>query len=389
MRRLQIFWVVMLLMGSAKLTAQTTFYEETPNLKGTVAICAYESATLFGLPGRAGDALGTVLFGEELVHLGREATVKGEGPAYLLVKTSGGLQGWVRSSTIVSEAGLVVVLEKAPIYGRPSTLAAATNDVFEAGEIAILSDFRDNWVQLISEGKSKMGWVRGYDILSVNRNDIEIASNIRLALNRPDPSNQRQELRKITSSRSEISPQMRSIVDQRIRMTYGEPAEPTYASQQRPDYGSTTDNYPPDQFFPNGEDDFADDLSIESLNVQRAPDYNPVYRPEIGAYQEQEVVDMTTGQTFMRVRQTGTIQAVKAKNPKTIYYAYHKSLPVGTQILLEIPSHPGKFVPLTVVAALRDDNPNLIGLGAEVIRKVYGVDQAAEVPFATIVYRRM
>lgn len=393
MKQLHIFWVLSLLILGPFLLGQTTFYENTPDQKGSVAICAFDQTSMYNLPGRKGDVITDVLFGEELTHLGREATVKGEGPAYLLVETNGGAKGWISSGMVVRRGGLVVVLDRAPIYLRPSTSAAATNTFFEAGEMAILTDFSNNWIQLIGEDKNKEGWIQGYDRLSVNKNDLEVAGNIRVALFEKDEVNQREKLRRILSTRSEITPIMRSAVESRIQQTYPQGSGGNFGGtdyyDSNPSY--TSDGYLPDQYqyYPGGEDAFAEsNLNLAELGVSEVDLNNPVYRPNTSNYIEQEVVDATTGQSYLRVRQSGGIQPVKAKNPKTIYYAYHKSLPVGSEILLEIPSHPGKFVPLTVIAPLRPDNPNLVGLGAEVIQKVYGVEQASEVPYATIVFKK-
>ncbi|MEL6132942.1 MAG: hypothetical protein AAFR59_06215, partial [Bacteroidota bacterium] len=105
-------------------------------------------------------------------------------------------------------------------------------------------------------------------------------------------------------------------------------------------------------------------------------------------YEIQNYIDLETNETVQIVRETGTIQPVKAKNPPNIYYAYHKTLPKGTKIRLEVPGASGKYkwVELTVIDRLRSDNPNVVGLGKEVIQKVFKESQAKNVAAATILY---
>ena len=58
---------------------------------------------------------------------------------------------------------------------------------------------------------------------------------------------------------------------------------------------------------------------------------------------------------------------------------------VGESILLEVPGT-GSFVQLEVIAKLRGDNPNVVGLGGEVIKKVFGQTTAKAIGRATIIY---
>lgn len=103
------------------------------------------------------------------------------------------------------------------------------------------------------------------------------------------------------------------------------------------------------------------------------------------AYQEREVVDMASGQAYIRVRETGTIQPVKAKKPASEYYAYHKSLPIGSKVLMAVPGTQ-MFIELEIIARLRSDNPHMIGLGGETIKAVFGEIAAKDVGSVSIEY---
>jgi len=114
--------------------------------------------------------------------------------------------------------------------------------------------------------------------------------------------------------------------------------------------------------------------------LQRVPNQPGVYT--------QQVYDANNDEYFTLVIERGGVQPVKASNPDDIYYVYHKTVPKGNRILLEVPGATGdaRYLPLTVVARLRANNPNVVGLGPEVIRKVFGVERASEIPMVTISY---
>ena len=57
------------------------FYQDTPVEE--TSICAYSSALMYESPGRNAPKIGTVLFTEELEHLGQEAFVRGENRNYV------------------------------------------------------------------------------------------------------------------------------------------------------------------------------------------------------------------------------------------------------------------------------------------------------------------
>ncbi|MEL6673751.1 MAG: hypothetical protein AAFR61_16215 [Bacteroidota bacterium] len=378
------------------------YYEDTePNL---TSMCVEDNVMLREWPGEQARSLARVYFTEQVSHLGRAAFVRRENQNYLWVRTSDNAEGWIKETALIKGGGSVVLLADAPVYFKLNTPQSVTGKIFRAGEIAILSDFRDNWVKLTGKGGLKEGWIQGYDALSVEEVDLEAASLFTEALDIVDMDRRRSRLQSIRDGRSYLSPEMRDIVDRAIQDTY---RGDSFAS------GGGNVSFPDDDpfFSPDGEDTFSEyDPNVGPPSNNPQPGYNPGYVPPRGNtnpnynpnyppaynnpgnntpynpnYSEREVVDMQTGASYLRVTERGSIQPVKAKNPPSIYYAYHKTLPKGAKVLLEVPGT-GSFVQLEVIAKLKSTNKNMIGLGQEVIKAVYGVTTAKEAPAAVISY---
>ncbi|MEZ4776981.1 MAG: hypothetical protein R3D00_27650 [Bacteroidia bacterium] len=378
----QIFTSLLIVLFSLTGFSQDgIFYENT--YAGETSICAWKSTLLLESPGRGSRQVGTVLFTEELQHLGKEAFVRGENHNYIWVKTKDGNTGWVEESFVVRNGGVVVIMESAVIYDKPATLSSRTNSFFGAGEIAILSDFREGWIRLTSQYKERNGWIEGYNRISVEDADIETASLLANAMENRNASDRRSALRKISETRGRISPGMAAILDAAINGTYAttltspgqvpatQPAatQPAATPQARP--LNTPDPWQ------GGEDVFVDDGTTGGPNVTRDNSQTGLVI--------KEVIDMQTGRSYQRVYETGSIQPVVNKKAKNIYYAYHKTLPIGSMVLLQVPGT-DYTIQLEIIARLRENNPNVIGLGPEVIEKVFGVSQAKNAPAATISY---
>lgn len=368
--------LLVLLFALSGFSQDGIFYENT--YAGETSICAWKSTFLLENPGRGSQQVGTILFTEELEHLGKEAFVRGENHNYVWVKTRDGNTGWIEESFIVRNGGVVVIMESAVIYDKPATLSSRTNSFFGAGEIAILSDFREGWIRLTSQYRERTGWIEGYNRISVEDADIETASLLAVAMENRNLNDRRAQLRKISETRGRISPGMAAILDASINGTYATPATsaPTVSRPVSTQPVKPATNTPDP--WQGGEDVFVDDGTTGSPSVAR--DNSQTQGMVI-----KEVIDMQTGRSYQRVYETGAIQPVVNKKAKNIYYAYHKTLPIGSMVLLQVPGT-DYTVQLEIIARLRENNPNVIGLGPEVIEKVFGVNQAKNAPAATISY---
>ena len=383
-KRTSVLFIGFLALYSFTFAQKRVIYDDYAP-KGDFSVCAWDRAQLYADPGNSSDVISTIHFSEEVMHLGREAFVRGgENSNYIWVETEDGRKGWINDEYFVSGGGNVVLLKNSSIFEKPSTPNSISKRSFVAGDLAILTEFANGWVKLTGKEKKKMGWVQGYDAISTEDYDIETASLIDQALAERNVEDRRAELRRIRDGRSFLSPQMREVIDIRLEQTYrsNRPSRNNDIDDDRDYYVDEGD------YFPGGEDDIA---GTGDMGRDRGQDFDDNSSPldrlnRDGSYiTEREVIDANTGESYIRVTETGTIQPVKAKKPRTIYYAYHKSLPVGSTVLLEVPGTK-KFVKLEIIAPLKSSNKHMIGLGSEVIKAVYGETQAKNVPSATISY---
>ncbi|MDX1906400.1 MAG: SH3 domain-containing protein [Bacteroidia bacterium] len=358
--------------------SQTGVYYETTQA-GETSICAFQSVILYAAPGQNSSRAGTVLYSELLEHLGQEAFVRNENSNYLYVRNREGRNGWINESYIIRNGGAVVLLRDSRIYGKPATATSATTQLFKAGEILILSDFQNNWSYVTGVQKEKSGWIEGYENLSVEASDLEIAATYNRAMAITDLNMRRTELQRIGNMRGFMGSEMARIVKASLEQTYAQRPQPTPAEAYL------------NNIQPGGEDLNASHISqlssaansrIQPTAAAATPAQPAVITPTTSL---EEVFNPSTGVYYYRVTETGAVQPVKAQKPKNIYYAYHKSLPIGTKVLLEIPGKRG-YVELEVIARLKDNNPSVVGLGPEVMRDVFGVTQASEIVTATILY---
>lgn len=381
--------------------AQPGVYYETVE-PGAFFICAWETVRVHEYPNLGSPNVGSIVYTEEVRHNGREAFVRSENRNYLYVETEDGTQGWVNEAFLVQGGGAVVILDNAAIFSKPNTNTSITNQQFTGGEIVVLSEFRDGWVRLTGKKKEKEGWVQGYDKLSAEHFDIEAATLLASALAIENADDRMRELRELRSGRSYLSPEMQIVIDRSIASASA-PA-PTYNNQNNQPYNGPvyyddpSTSQPAQQqsstpYYATGEDAFSNTSTATSPTRSQNNQNNsaPIMRPTTApagnpyAYQEREVVDMASGQAYIRVRETGTIQPVKAKKPASEYYAYHKSLPIGSKVLMAVPGTQ-MFIELEIIARLRSDNPHMIGLGGETIKAVFGEIAAKDVGSVSIEY---
>ena len=422
------------------------FYEKVE--PGEFSMCAFEEAAIRETPGSTARKIGRVLFGEEVEHLGEIAFVRAENQMYIRVIAKDGSQGWVAENYLVKNGGLVAMVENAPVYEKPNTVASLTRQEFRTGELVILSDFNDQWMNLTSMRKERSGWVKGYEKVSSEDVDIEIASLLERANSYIDPSQRRLALQDISRVPGFASARLAAHVQRQLnpttstqvasnaptttypastRPTYSPPSypatnpaqttytPPTYPAHSqpaatRPQTAATPQTQPARPSIPVYEGEYLTPSDLSALNNSQAAATNrpaTTQPPAASAYTRtnatpapapvkpatpsnsvvlQDVFDAQTGKMYQRVKESGTFQAVQGpKKPATMYFAYHKTLPVGSKIWLEVPGGFG-LVQLEVVAPLRADNPNIIGLGDECIKALFGNKTAKEIGPVSIYY---
>ncbi|WNJ16333.1 hypothetical protein [Pontibacter sp. G13] len=364
------------------------------------SVCAFSSVKLYNQPNEGGQVIEEIRFMQLLKNYGDYAYNRSERREYLHVLTSQGNEGWINERFVVVRGAPVVLLKESRIFEKPNAPSSGTGTSFYAGTMLILSDFNERWVKLTSKGKERVGWVEAFDDIAVEPLDIEVAGLYEKAMALTDRYDRKRSLNEIKKQREyRISP-VYDLVEAEIENIRNQES----LVQHTPGNDIPQNNGPVEPvYFPNGEDDVyagqEDDVYTEDLP---AVDWTETTDNAVGDVRggenlkvrlpssqivEKEVFDFETGQITYRIIETGTIQPVEAKKPKTQYYAYHKTLPIGSKILLEIPGGRG-FLPLEVIARLKSDNPHCVGLNGQVIREIFGEIAAKDVASVTITYQR-
>lgn len=337
---------------------------------GMYLVCWWDNAEIRAAPGEEHPTIGALEFGEEFKLDGVKAYVIEENRFYLK-GTRGGISGWVKED-LLKDGGTVVILKRTNYFDTKRSLAEVKDGhFFEAGEMAIMVNFDEagEWMRLVGrnrtpDGETKLGWIRDIDRVSFDPDALEIADRIYEIRQTEDLRLQRQALENLRDLRGFEASRMEFAVEAAILKTYYQ------ASADRPGSGTRASK--------------AATSKPRASNSTRkaAPEKTPP--PEVEEDKSlvvEKVVDMDTGKYYNRITETGSIMEVDGpKRPKNIYWCYHKTRPIGTKVLLHVPG--GGRVALEVVARLRQDNPNAIGLGKAVLERFYGTRFAKEATFS-------
>lgn len=357
-----IFLLCLLLWGEWAFAQRDIVYSYSIPIADAVTVSAWSEVPLHDQPGSNARRIAYIYYGEGVEKVGDEAFVMYEKRNFFKVRTKDGKVGWVDQEWFVEDGGIVVALERARIYKKPSTITTITDDYFEPGELVIFKDWQGDWVELVGKERRKSGWIKGTHLVSINETDIEVAKDIEEALADASASNRKYKLERIRQMRDGLSPDMEEVLDfQILNSRYyaggndtglppvtNQPIDPVY-------------DYPPATPSPSGPTAGADTETAGSNMVVR------------------EVVDMDTGKSYQRVTESGgAYEVLGPKKPKNIYWAYHKTRPIGSKVLIHVPED-GGYIQVEVVNRLRKDNANVIGLGKDLLMAVYGTRYPTEI----------
>lgn len=306
--------------------------------------CVWSESPVFSQPDKRSDIVAVMQFGEEATRLGEEAYVAHEKNNYLKVRGADGKVGWVNEFLFVAEGGAAVVLAEGRVYRRPNTISTVTMDLFLPGEIVILEDVAGQWVKLVSRDRQKTGWMEGLEKVSVEPGDIELATLMHRVDEEPSSVMRKTLLEELLALAGNSRTEMYDLILARFE-------------------GETKNNRTLAQL-----GNVSSPGKTRSVEESRSG-AEGVYRSTAGA---QEVFDPTTQKMRTLITETGKVYEVLGpQNPRTIYFAYHKTLPIGSKIKLHFPDNSG-FVELEIVNRLRKDNPAVIGLSRACLQTVFG-----------------
>lgn len=254
---------------------------------------------------------------------------------------------------------MAVITEPGKIYKRPRTVSTITDQSFLPGELVVLVSENNGWINLIGREKKKLGWIEGASKVTTSFQEQEIASLFYDAKKKTNPEDRQQALTKLLeearASRSPLSQAIEMeirgqsyqlpLVDSRPSSQTQTRTQPAFTSQQtdpfnsRSSYQQSVTNEPEFQSgyaSPSSRTDYLN--SLNSSTRQQAPSRDGI------------------------VTESGraTIISSLSREPD-IYYAFHKDLPVGAKLYVDIPGNNG-FIELRVVGNLPNNSPFTVGL---------------------------
>ncbi len=347
---------------------------------GEVAVCVYPVAGMRLQAGKNAQYLEPIKYGQEVTLLGDTAYVPSEARVYMRVKSKSGKVGWVHRHLFELHANQVVVTRTSQIYGSPGAVTTITTAKFEAGELAAMADFQEDWILLVGAKKEKKGWIKrsgGVEPISVSNTDIAIAALMEAALENPDITGQITSLEAIQQQPGFSNSPMKTVVVSKIESLVMEANQQVAAesSSQQVNEPLPANQSSNSRNMASTSVMAASSQRLASTSVSTSTNPNRL---------EETVYDSNTGQNYVKITEKGTVYVVKGpENARSIYFAYHKDLPKGAKILVNIPDNSG-FVELEVINKLGANRPQIIALSQECLEAIYG--EGVKDPLVEIVY---
>lgn len=317
-------------------------------------VCVWEEANI-----RRGlydtTTIGKVFFGD-IVKPIEQSQSRGDGQRYIKVEFQNGRGvGYIDEYYFEAESGPIAVLKKMNVYANPDVRSTFTGESFDQGEIAVVTDFDGEWIQLLAPKRAKRGWIRGFQNISITPDDIRIAAMLKHARESDRNYDQKRErLEFIRGMPGFIQSPLAAMVREELQnlergdFYFPPPNEPEPVFPTEP---STVDDFDKSGSFFSDDGNFNRSFESDTRTVETLFDPN--------------------GQPYRKVTETGSFQPVDGpKRPSTRYWCYHKDKPKGSFVLLERPN--GTYLKLEVVNKLRQSNQSVIGLGEQVLREVFG-----------------
>ena len=134
------------------------------------------------------------------------------------VEVRGGTTGWVPSEAIVQRGELAVLLENTRGFPKINMRNNDRNAVlFKAGELVILEDYREGMVKAVSRNGQKSAWIQSLGNISIEEEDLQIATLLHTALNTYSDRDLRSQLEAIKYVPGYATSPLSRIVEDNIR----------------------------------------------------------------------------------------------------------------------------------------------------------------------------
>lgn len=395
--------VLISLFCLGEVSAQTSSLQ---NSTGGQLYCVWNQVTLRSGPGKTAPYLNGVFFGEVVQKTGEEAYAREEKRTYIKVRTSEGTVGWVHEFLFMEGVGMAVITEPGRIYKRPRTVSTITDQSFLPGELVVLVSENNGWINLIGREKKKLGWIQGPEKITNSLRELEIASLLYEAKKKTNDAQRQEALTTLLQeARATGSPLSQAIemelrgqsyqlplVDARSSVpsspAYSSPSTNRIAQPASPfndpvSQSPVTSSQQPATSLRSSEPAFQSGYSspsgrtayLNSLNAPASTSQQPSQRAINTQPQTRDGLAIESG--------AATIISSRSGEPD-IYYAFHRSLPVGSKVYVDIPGNTG-FIELRIVGSLASNSPYTIGLPVACYDALLGNSQSREL---SITYQR-
>ena len=132
------------------------------------SVCLVDGIAIRETPAKSGKYIATVSMGEKVRWKGGPEK-DSSGKEYIKIELSDGKTGWTSAYGIITGAALGVVKDDVSLFKRPDMLTASSRKVKFMTLVAITQE-KDGWCQIITEGKRATGWIKKDDILQDDEN---------------------------------------------------------------------------------------------------------------------------------------------------------------------------------------------------------------------------
>lgn len=315
--------------------------------------CAYQNASLKKAPSKKAGFVQGLDFGERVVFLGEETYVSDEKITYIKVESMEQKVGWVPRFLFVENASQTVLLEEAQLFARPNTPSSISLKKFEAGELILRGTYKSGWVFVTSKNKEKIGWIESNLRYSQTSKDLALANQWASIKNQSSNSNNR------------------------IRGAVGLIRD------------AQNSNSPLAEIFLRENQDAALELAEQNRMINaRLTKAKSVTRDNEGQDEEKDsatkreqklVWNPIENNYFTEIVETGP--AIPVENTieyTTPFYAYHKSLELGTEVRMDLPDN-GGFVQLVIMGRLDSESPAILALPPVCLSSIFGTLEPGDI----------
>jgi hypothetical protein len=149
---------------------------EAPQTQAAVktTVCILDGVPVREEPNKKGKYISSINLGECVRYLNKtEKDADDKDREYLKVQLSDGKTGWATAWGLIRDAEIGALKDSVVIYKRPDLLTMTKVRFHEMDVIAVLQE-KDDWAEVVGEGKKKSGWINRHQITKV-KEDVAVA----------------------------------------------------------------------------------------------------------------------------------------------------------------------------------------------------------------------